>query len=160
MPLSREQILEQDRACRVYQARADAALEAWGVKAPAPTMSDDPSYPEKYRRDLLYLAKKRLPEDHELRNFQVKHLPLDAFAAVEPLIFDACKKAASRNDSVPPGELRMVKTKNPDNNQEMISFYGQRSFIEDFKAPIRYVRGFLTEHGYWNTAGRYLHEKR
>jgi len=160
MPFSREQILEQDRACRVYQAGADAALEAWGARAPQPIVSDDPAYPERYRRDLLYLAKKRLPEDHELRNFQVRHIPLDAFEVVEPQIYAACKKAASRNDSVAAGEMRMVKTKNPDNNQEMISFYGQRSFIEDFKAPIRYVRGFLTEHGYWNTAGRYLHEKR
>src|SRR5262245_51592982 len=76
MPLTREQILEQDRACRVYQARADDALKAWGMRAPGPTVSDDPRYPEKYRRDLCYLAKKRLPEGHELRNFQVKHIPL------------------------------------------------------------------------------------
>ena len=68
--------------------------------------------------------------------------------------------AAVRNDSVPPGELRMIKTKDPQNGLEMISFYGQESFVTDFKAPIRCVRGFRTDHGYWNTAGRYLHEKR
>jgi len=160
MPLSRDQMLEQDRACRVYQARCDDALEAWGVRAPGPVVSDSPDYPEKYRRELLYLAKKRLPEGHELRDFQVRHLPLDAFEIVEPQIYAACKQAASRNDSVPPGEMRMVKTKNPQNGQEMISFYGRESFVKDFKAPIRYVRGFLTAHGFWNTAGRYLHEKR
>ena len=115
---------------------------------------------EKYRRDLCYLAKKRLPGDHELRNFQVKHIPLDAFEVAEPQIYAACKQAAVRNDGVPPGELRMIKTKDPQNGLEMISFYGQESFVTDFKAPIRYVRGFRTDHGYWNTAGRYLHEKR
>src|SRR5262249_56733411 len=93
---------------------------------------------EKYRRDLCYLAKKRLPEDHELRNFQVKHIPLDAFEVAEPQIYAACKQAAARNDSVPPGELRMVKTKNPDNGQEMSSFYGRRALIDDFKAPLHY----------------------
>jgi hypothetical protein len=53
MPLSREQMLEQDRACRVYQARADDALEAWGARAPGPVVSDSSDYPEKYRRELL-----------------------------------------------------------------------------------------------------------
>jgi hypothetical protein len=129
MPLTREQMLEQDRACRVYQARADDALEAWGARAPGPVVSDSPDNPEKYRRELLYLAKKRLPEDHEFRNFQVKHIPLDVFEVVEPQIYAECKKAASRNDSVPPGEMRMVKTKNPQNGQEMISFYGRERLI-------------------------------
>jgi len=80
MPLSRDQMLDQDRACRVYQARCDDALEAWGVRAPGPGVSDSPDYPEKYRRELLYLAKKRLPEGHELRAVQVKHVPRDVSA--------------------------------------------------------------------------------
>ena len=60
---------------------------------------------------VYYLAKKRLPEEHELRNFQVKHIPFDALEVVEPQIYSECQKAASRNDSVPSGEMRWSRRK-------------------------------------------------
>jgi len=101
--LNREQMLQQDQSLRAYQQRADDAFSTWGFRAPAPSLSDDPRYPERYRRELLYLAKKRLPENHELRKFQVKHIPFDAFQVVEPQIYQPCREAACRPDSVPMG---------------------------------------------------------
>jgi len=73
MAMTREQLLQQDAACRVFQARADAALETWGIRAPPPISTELPGYAEAYRRELAYMAKKRLPEDHELRKVDVVH---------------------------------------------------------------------------------------
>ena len=128
--LTREQMLQQDQALRFYQARADDALSTWGIRAPGPVLSDDPQYPEQYRRQLAYLAKKRLPGDHELRQFQVKHCPRDVFEAVEPQIFAVCKETGHSNDSVPPGQMRMVETRDPQNGQRIINFYGQEKLCE------------------------------
>jgi hypothetical protein len=175
MPMTREQILQREAACRVFQERADDVLSTWGVRAPAPVVSTDPDYPERYRRELAYMIKKRLPENVELfgvlpdpkqkvnttdfLNMQVKSIPFSVFEVIEPQLYRAGKIAGTRNDSVPKGEMRMVEKVNPQNGQKFIEFYGTRSFVHDFKAPFRYVRGFLTNHGYWNTAGRYVHEK-
>jgi hypothetical protein len=173
MPMTREQILQQEAACRVYQARADDALEPWGIRAPAPVLSDDPGYPEEYRRDLLYMAKKRLPKDVEmtgltsnpkeimntsyLRALKVRSVPLAAFEIFEPQIYAACKQAGNRNDSAPEGEMRMVEKIDPQNGRKFNEFLGTRSFIHDLKPPVRRVLGFLQSNGrYWNTGGRYL----
>ena len=103
--MTREQILRQDAALRVYQERADAALAPWGIRAPPPTVSDDPAYAEKYRRNLAAIAKYCLPEDHALRNYNLKNptkTPLDIFEVVEPQVFQACRDSALRNDTPPP----------------------------------------------------------
>jgi hypothetical protein len=38
---------------------------------------------EEYRRRLAILAKKQLPQDHDLRKIQIRQLADDAFAVVE-----------------------------------------------------------------------------
>jgi hypothetical protein len=173
MPMTREQILQQEAACRVYQARADDALEPWGIRAPAPVLSDDPNYPEQYRRELAYMCKKRLPENvvmtgirsdnpkaevntSALLHFQVKHIPLPVLEIVEPQIHAACKQAGTRNDSAPPGEMRMVTKVDPQNGRKFNEFLGTRSFIHDMKPLARRVVGFRLPDGLWNTAGRYV----
>jgi hypothetical protein len=139
MSITRDQILQLEHVCRVYQARADDALQPWAVRAPPPVAVNSPEYVEKYRRELAYLAKKRLPENHELRNFQVKHIPLDALEVVEPQIYAACKKAAARNDSVPLGEMRRVEEVDG-NGMKIVKWIGQRSFVHDFTIPGRRAR--------------------
>ena len=156
MPMTREQVLQQDAALRAFQQRADDALSTWGVRAPAPVFNDDPGYGERYRRDLVYLAKKRLPEDHELRKFQVKHCPREVFEVVEPQIFAACKATGTSNDSVAPGTMRMVESRDPQNGQRIINFYGQESFVKEFTRPGRRVVSFLTSHGFVDASGRAL----
>jgi hypothetical protein len=153
--LNREQMLHQDQALRAYQARADDALSTWGLRAPAPTLSDDPRYPERYRRELLYLAKKRLPEDHQLRKFQVKHIPFDAFQVVEPQIYQACREAAYRPDSVPLGEMRRVEERDS-NGMRVVKWIGQEHFVKQMGRPGRRVISFNTSNGPVAASGQFL----
>jgi hypothetical protein len=156
MPMSREQLLEQDRACRIYQARADAALESWGVRAPPPMSTGLLGYPEAYRRELLYMAKKRLPEDNELRKVQVRHCPMDAFENFEGQIYAACRAAGLRNDSVPAGEERICERINQQNGHKELTFLRRDSFVHDFKAPVRRVASFRIGQAFVDASGRGL----
>jgi hypothetical protein len=153
MPMNREQLLQVQSAARVFQSRADDAFSTWGQRAPAPVMGQDP---DEYRRKLMIKAKNLLPEGHELRNITVNRLPASTLDIFEPQLFAACKDAGQRNDSVPPGEMRMVERINPDNGHKMNVFYGTRSFIEDFKLPVRRVVSFWTPQGPMSASGRYL----
>jgi hypothetical protein len=153
MPMTREQLLQVQASARVYQSRADEALEPWGMRAPAPIVGEDA---DDYRRRLMIQAKNQLPEGHKLREITVKRIPGDALDNFEKMYYDACREAGSRNDSAAPGEMRRVERVDPQNGRKFIEFYG-RSFIHDFKAPVRRVLGFLQSNGrYWNTGGRYL----
>ncbi len=119
-------------------------------------MTDDPDYAERYRRELAYLAKKRLPEGHELTKFQVKHCPRDVLDVVEPQIFAACRASALQNDSVPfDVPLRRVEERDQ-SGVKAIRWVGSRSFVHDLKAPVRRVLGFRTEHGYVDITGSRL----
>jgi hypothetical protein len=150
---SREHLLEVQAAARTYQARADDAFQSWNIHAPAYVAGESL---DDYRRRLADLAQRQLPDDHELRRLRLRALPDDAFAGFEPQIFTACKEAGNRPDSAAPNELRAVERVNPENGQKMIEFLGTRSFIHDFKAPVRYVRGFRTDQGYVTTTGTFL----
>jgi hypothetical protein len=107
---------------RSYQTtaiRITCASSKWGFRAPAPVIGQDP---EDYRRDLCVKAKKQL--------------------IFEPQIYSACAEAAKRPDSVPPGEMRMLKTRDQ-NGQEIITWLGQESFVKDMGRPGRRVVSFM-----------------
>jgi hypothetical protein len=140
-------------AARQYQARADDAFAPWNMRAPAFVAGESLS---DYRRRLARLAQRQLPDDHKLRSIRLKALDDDVFTPFEPQIYAACKEAGNRPDSAAPDELRMVERIDPGNGQKTIEFLGTRSFVHDFKAPIRYVRGFRTDQGFVNTTGRFL----
>jgi hypothetical protein len=61
-----------------------------------------------YRRRLLILAKRQLPDGHQLRKVQIKALPSEAVPIFEKQIYPAARDAAYRPDSVPLGQLREV----------------------------------------------------
>src|SRR6516162_5894853 len=103
--MSRDQLLQMQSSARVYQARADSVFQEWGFRAPAPVIGQDP---EDYRRDLAVVAKKQLPYGHELRKLKLWKMPRDAFEVMEQQVYAACREAASRPDSVAPGEMREV----------------------------------------------------
>jgi hypothetical protein len=151
--MTREQLLQVQASARVFQARADDAFSTWGQRAPAPVVGQDP---DEYRRRLMIKAKNLLPEGHELRKVTVNRLPTSAVDIFEPQFYAACKEAGTRNDSVPEGQMRMVERINPDNGHKMNVFYGTRSFIEDFKLPVRRVVSFWTPQGPMSASGRYL----
>src|SRR6516225_5064138 len=126
-----DQYLRVLSACREYQARADDAASAWGIRAPAPAPDGTLEYADEYRRDLIYQAKMRLPDNHELRKVKVRSVsgcPESILNVFEQDIYAASKAAASRNDTVPLGTMRQIETYDPQNGQKIISFYGQESF--------------------------------
>src|SRR5258708_1309333 len=47
--MTREQLLQMQASGRVFQERADNALQPWDIRAPAPVLGEDVG---KYRRDL------------------------------------------------------------------------------------------------------------
>jgi hypothetical protein len=106
--------------------------------------------PEDYRRDLAVKAKRQLPYGHELRKIKLWDLSRAAFEALEPQVYDACREAATRPDSVPPGEMRRIEVTNPQNGHKEVHFIGNESFVKDFTRPGRRVVSFL--HRY-NTSG-------
>jgi hypothetical protein len=142
---TRDQYLRVLSACREYQARADDAASAWGIRAPAPAPDGTLEYADSYRRDLIYQAKMRLPDGHELRKLKVRSVretPESVLNVFEQDVYAASKAAASRNDTVPPGEMRMVETRDPQNGQRIINFYGQESFVKEMNRPGRRVVKF------------------
>jgi hypothetical protein len=151
--MTREQLLQAQASARVYQARADSVFQEWGFRAPAPSLGQ---HPEDYRRDLAVMAKKQLPYGHELRKVKLWKLPRDAFEVMEPQVYAACKQAASRPDSVAPGEMREVTRINPQNGHKEIHFLGTTSFVKEFTRPGRRVTSFRTDHGYVDVSGRPL----
>jgi hypothetical protein len=157
--LSHEQRMQLQSRARAYQARADAVFCEWGFRAPQPTIDCNP---EDYRRDLCVMAKKQLPYSNDkpspdstatfadLRRLKLWGMSPGVFAGFEPLILDACTKAASRNDTVPIGELREITRTDPRTGLKEIRFYGQQSFVLDpayGHRPGRRVVKFRTSDG-------------
>ena len=156
---SREHMLDRQSVMRQYQARADDALQPWGERAPAPVADESV---DEYRVRLVKIVQKRLPEGDEYREMPMRRTQRqspEAFTNFENEIYPRARAAAERLDSVAHGEERAITHVDPINGNKSVTFLRRDHFVTDFKAPIRYVRGFLTKHGYYNTAGRYLHEK-
>jgi hypothetical protein len=147
--MTREQMLQQQASARVYQERYDSSLQPWDLRAPAPVLGEDIS---EYRARLAILAKKQLPEDHELRKIQYRRLDSRVFDNFEPQLLQAVQKAAYDATSVPPGQFRQI-TEVDGNGNKVVKFVGPRSFVEDFKAPVRRVLSFQTPNGRVNAAG-------
>jgi hypothetical protein len=82
------------------------------------------------------LAKKQLPDSHQLRKIQIKQLPAEAVPIFERQIYPACRDAAYMPDSVPPGTLRLVPEKDA-NGLTINRFIGQTWFgaLHGFARP-------------------------
>jgi len=157
---SREHMLNLQAVQRECQRRADDALQPWGQRAPAPIAGESV---DAYRLRLVSLVQERLPEGDEYREMPMRRTQRqspEAFTNFENEIYPRARAAAERLDSVAHGEERAVTHNDPVNGHKSVTFLRRESFVTDFKAPIRYVRGFFTPNGYYNTSGRYLHEKR
>jgi hypothetical protein len=166
--LSHEQRMQLQSRARAYQARADAVFAEWGFRAPQPALDCNP---EDFRRDLCVMAKKQLPYSDDkpspdsmatfadLRRMKLWGMSPEIFANFEPQIYDACTKAASRNDTVPKGQLRQVTVTDPRTGAKVTKFYGQQSFVLDpdyGHRPGRRVTSFRTDYGYVDGGGRPL----
>jgi hypothetical protein len=150
--MTREEILQMQSANRVYQERADNALQPWDQRAPAPVLGQDV---RDYRRDLCVKLKRLLPETHQLRKVGYRRLDDKALAALEPQLYSTVRSIAFDRDSVPAGETRRVVNIDA-NGQKIVNYIGNYSFIRDFTQPGRRVVGFRVGDHYVNTTGARL----
>jgi hypothetical protein len=153
MPMSREQLLQQQSSARIYQERFDNALSPWGVRADAPTLGQDI---DDYRRQHLVRIKKLLPEGHELRKVQIRSLPADVLNVFEPQFLGAASDSAFRPDAVPAGTIERRESVDGNTGRKIVHWIGERSFTHDFTRPGRRVTSFRTDTGYVDGSGRPL----
>jgi hypothetical protein len=136
--MTREQLLQLQASGRVYQERADNALQPWDIRAPAPVLGEDVA---KDRRDLAVKLKKQLPEDHQLRKVQYRRLDDTTLSIFEPQLYRAVRAEALNPNTVPPGEFRRV-VKVDTNGLKMVEWIGQQSFVKEMGRPGRRVKSF------------------
>jgi hypothetical protein len=138
--MDRDQLLRQQASGRIYQEQFDNAFQPWGVRAGAPVLGESI---DTYRKNELIKAKHLLPDDHQLRQVQIRKLPSDVLDVLGPQILKACKEAAYRADTVPEdAPLRRVEEVDS-NGLKIVRRVGSRSFIHDFTRPGRRVISFL-----------------
>jgi hypothetical protein len=150
--MTREQLMQMQASARVYQERFDSALSPWDQRAPAPTLGQDI---DNYRRETLVKIKRLLPDDHELRNIQIRKMANDVLNVFEPQILEAAKAEAYNASSVPPGEMRRV-VEVDSNGLKIVKYIGQQSFVKDMGRPGRRVVSFRTDQGFIDGSGRPL----
>jgi hypothetical protein len=140
--MNREQLLRAQASARIFQERADNALQLWNMRAPAPVLGQDV---REYRRDLAVKLKKQLPENHKLRKVQYRGLDDDILSNFEPQLYAAVHAEAHNPATVLPGTMRKIEKVNQGGTKfvEYIGALredhpelGQRCFVEDFKAPV------------------------
>jgi hypothetical protein len=99
--------------------------------------------------------KRLLPDDHELRNIQVRRMPSDALEVFDPQLCQACRTEAYNPNTVVPGEFRMVPQIDP-NGLTIRMFVGPESFVKQMGRPGRRVVSFNTSNGPMDASGRFL----
>jgi hypothetical protein len=149
MSLSRDQALRMQASARVYQQRYDDALQPWDLRAPAPVLGEPIT---DYRARLAILAKKQLPEDHQLRKITYRGLDTAIFDNFEPQLLQEVQRAAYDATSVPPGQFRKV-TEIATDGMKVVKWIGQESFVKDMGRPGRRVVSFQTPNGRVNASG-------
>jgi hypothetical protein len=128
--------LEEQHAMRQHQVHVDSMLEPWGSRAPAPIEGQSL---DSYRRTTLELARRKLPEDHQLRRVDPYAIADDATLGIfERQIFPAARAAATDPATVPPGEFREIKETDA-NGLTATRFVGPQSFIHAFTLPAKRV---------------------
>jgi hypothetical protein len=143
MSLSHDQAMRMQASARVYQQRYDDALQSWNLRAPAPVLGEPIA---EYRAKLAILAKKQLPEDHEMRKVQYRRLDAAIFDNFEPQLLTAVSRAAYDPSSVPLGQFRIVP-ETDSNGMRMNRFIGQEHFTKQMGRPGRRVVSFNTPNG-------------
>jgi hypothetical protein len=75
----------------------------------------------------------------EYRHVQYRRLSDAAFDAMEPELLRRCRTAASRNDSVPPGEILPYYSTDK-NGLKITNWKGRESFVKFMSRPGRLAR--------------------
>jgi hypothetical protein len=94
-----------------------------------------------------------LPRSHQVYKMNMRGLPADVLApSWENLLKPAIQKEAFNPATVPPGEFREIKRKNPANGAVLHDFIGQDCFVKLMGRPGRHVVSFQTSNGRYNVA--------
>ena len=154
--LSAEQLPYQQQSARLFQERYERALEPWNRRAPSPVLGQSV---DSYRRETLVQMKRLLPDDHELRNIQVRRMPSDALDVFDGQLCQACRQEAYNPNTVAPGDFRIVPEVDS-NGMKMNRFVGPESFVKQMGRPGRRVVSFNTSNGPMDASGRFLRSSR
>ena len=111
----------------IFQERADAVLDKWGLRAPAPVLGEDMGV---YRRRVLRMIAKRLPGDKPLRRVRYAECDDAALGALEPQLFDAARRAVYDVRFMDSGEMREVVERD-DNGMAIKNWVGPDSFVKN-----------------------------
>jgi hypothetical protein len=128
LALSPDQLHHQKRSAQLYQARFDDALAPLGIRAPAPTLGQDP---DQYRREVLrHLKREYLPQNHKFYQMNMRGLPSgDILNNFEPQILDAVVTEAQNPANVPTGQLRKITRLDATGRTLREEYIGQQSFV-------------------------------
>jgi hypothetical protein len=137
----RQQMRDHDRMIDL-QSRADDALAPWSIRAPQPSSSDDV---RSYRLRLARIAARQLPPGHELRRIDLSICDDDFGDVVVPQIFNACRDAVNRVDTLAPGQMREIKEEK--HGRRFSTFVGAESFVKSMMPEARRVVQFAKRDG-------------
>ncbi len=160
MPMTSEQLEEQQRGLTVLHARYDGVFEPFGRKAEQPRIGQSA---RDYRLQNLRVAQRFLPRDDPWSGVSLDGVSNEALAEIERQILRSASKAATRPDDLAHTPAAKPDTVSPNmkmvtmkvNGQEVNRFYGQQ-FCKSMGRAGRRVISFLTNHGYVDASGRGL----
>jgi membrane protein involved in colicin uptake len=118
------------------QARADSVFSGFGKRAPRPLDGENETL---YRRRL---ARELQKTTKEWRDFDISLLSGKSFEQIEEKIYTDAMVAANHPEDLPEGEIRAIRTTDPDTGHRVTKFVGNASFVRQFKQPARVVGAF------------------
>jgi hypothetical protein len=129
--------IERQARFASFQARADDALEAFSVRAPAPVAGESA---RDYAIRVLELAQAYIPPSNPLANISLSRCDDATLNVFRPQIFEAVEAAAWSTESVPEGEMAERVSVDPNTGAKQRHFIGERSFVRDFTAQNQRAR--------------------
>ena len=115
------------------QARADAVYAGYGKRAPRPLDGET---------ELLYrrrLSRELQKNTTEWKDFDISLLDGKSFAQIEDRIYADALESANHPADLAEGDMRAIRSTDPDTGHRVTRFVGKGSFIRQFKQPARVV---------------------
>jgi hypothetical protein len=115
------------------QARADSIYAGYGKRAPRPLDGEtELLYRRRLSRDLQKNTK-------EWKDFDISLLDAKSFAQIETKIYADALEAANHPADLADGDMRAIRSTNPDTGHRVTRFVGNGSFVRQFKQPARII---------------------
>ena len=115
------------------QARADSVYSGFGKRAPRPLDGETLAL---YRRRLASNLKEF---SKDWKAVDVRLLDTASFDVVESKIYADAAISAAHPSDLAEGEIRAIRTTDPDTGHRITKFAGNASFVRQFKQPARII---------------------